>query len=60
MNCLNPSSFFWNWSRNKRNKITICYRMNLIIAFGSDLFFTLSEIPKMSPAYLTKYSISFS
>jgi hypothetical protein len=34
--------------------------MYLIIAFGYVLFFTFYEIPKMSPASLTKYSKSLS
>lgn len=36
----------------------ICSNMYLIIALGFPRFFILSEIPKMSPDSLTKYSRS--
>lgn len=49
----NPYSFFWNWSKII-NKITICSTIYLMIALGYDLFLTLSEMPRISPASLTK------
>ena len=39
-------------------KFMICSIKYLIMALGSLRFFTLSETPSMSPAYLTKYSRS--